>query len=221
MFFGYETLQRELAVQNADMQRELAGIKLSKQKTLRLDIDDSIEAIRVNPAQDTIGTYAVDVSFNLKNISEKSIRVPFHVLEIFVGRISIGFENEHLIKVVNEPGFDVSSVDGGELVKCKLLHREITKIDEEIDIPEFPGITESEVTTTDGWGVGVADSGEMLGGGVRSLISAMPTDYVAYRVGVFYETEDGETDEWHFSDFVTFIELTNEHITKPSSGRSR
>ncbi|BCS94530.1 hypothetical protein DSLASN_01620 [Desulfoluna limicola] len=209
MFLAYETLQRDLALKNADVQRELAGIKLKKDKSIRFDIDDKISGIRVNADDKRLGLYAIDIKILMKNISDQTIIVPCLAIEIFVGRLPIARLKEHSIQVVNEPGCDVSAIARWDIVKWKLVHREISRMDEKVEVPEFANKSESHVIVNVGWGTGPADPGETLGGGLRFLLSAKPTDFLGYRIYIASKTEDGLSDGRQLSDFLTLSELTS------------
>jgi len=135
----------------AIFQHFLLRIKLAKQKSIRLEVDDDITAIRTNANENPLGVYAIDIEFELKSISDQTIRVPYHVIEIYVGQLSVTLDKEHTLRIVNEPGFDVSKVDGGEVVKWKLLQREVSRIEDKIEVPTFEDDVESAVTATEGW----------------------------------------------------------------------
>ncbi len=207
LYFKYEKLQTELSLQQLTVQREISGINLKKKKSLRIKVEDDFEALQVKNYDDGTMLFAVDLEFDLTNISDKSMIVPFHVLEIYTGNISVTEEKRLMVLVMNEPGFDVSKVEEGQVITWTLARREINRIDEETEVPKYSDKV-PEIINSGGWGAGYAAPGEEIGGGQRFLVRAKPGEYIGYILTITYKEKDDESKTYNMSDFASLKELS-------------
>ncbi|MCI5207248.1 MAG: hypothetical protein D3910_00285 [Candidatus Electrothrix sp. ATG2] len=207
LFFRYESLQRELTIKNLETQSEIAGIKLKKDRSVCVDVQQEIKASSIQEFDDGSFAFNVQISFSIKNLSNHNVVVPYHISNIFIGEDLHGKIMPHVIYPINDPGFSHSGNLTPKGIKWNLARCEIARFSEDIT-PNLKNISVDSCSIKSGsWGTGPIEPDELIRNDYRFMVRAMPSDYIYYIIGIKYGEAKDISKDMVISDLLTFSEL--------------
>lgn len=208
LYFKYESLQYALIIKNHKLQNEIASIKLTKDQTIGVDVQQEFKANPIQEFDDGTFAFNVQISFSIKNLSSYTLMVPYHTFYVFLGKELHEQTLPYVIYPISAPALNYSEKLNQN--KWNLSHCEITRSSRDISIPKST-YHNSCPLKTGGWGVGTIRPNELIEHDYRFIVRAKPIDYISYIVEMQYGVDKNvlkEKKEYiSMSDLSTFSEL--------------
>lgn len=124
LFFRYENLQKDLAIQTLKQQQEIAEMQIAIKKSPMSQVSSSISASVVKEYSDGSALFEIHFIYSIRNVTETPNFIPYRIIKVYKGVLVDDVSNSDFWRL-NAPGETDAKSNSLGAVDWKLIHTEL------------------------------------------------------------------------------------------------